>query len=508
MAIVKRALILSTGDRYLTIVFNFVTLAIVSRILTPAEIGVSVIGLSVIGIAMALREFASSSFVIQQHELDPEDIRAAFSVIQVLTLIIVLVLAVTASPLAKLFGQPGLTHYLRVMSVCLLLDTVSTFVIALLRREMAFGRVAVINTTLAVTASVTTVTLALHGFSYMSFAWGWLAASVVAGTLAIWFRPHLWMFKPSLKRAAAIIRFGGYNGVSVVLNLLTEHLPYALLGKVASPAAAAMYNRAFIIGQFPEKVFIGGAKPVVLPVFATESREGRSVKEAYLTTLEIVTALQWPALLVLAILAYPAVDIMLGSQWVDAVGPVRIFAVASVLSFNAVLDDPALMAVGAVRDLFIRALIVFPVTATVITVAALSGGLMATALSMIFLLPFRGVVSMLFSCRRLSIGREEIAAAMWRSGFVTIATIAGPLLYSATIEASFKLGIGEMIVATALAGIGWLCALWLTRHRIALELDNLLAHIGTMPIARHLPRRGPIGSLLLRRISVSRSGTR
>jgi hypothetical protein len=153
-------------------------------------------------------------------------------------------------------------------------------------------------------------------------------------------------------------------------------------------------------------------------------------------------------------------------------------------------------------------LIVFPVTATVIIVAALSGGLMATALSMIFLLPFRGVVSMLFSCRRLSIGREEIAAAMWRSGFVTIATIAGPLLYSATIEASFKLGIGEMIVATALAGIGWLCALWLTRHRIALELDNLLAHIGTMPIARHLPRRGPIGSLLFRRISVSRSGTR
>lgn len=116
MAFVKRALILSTGDRYLTIVFNFARLGIVSRILTPAEIGVSVIGVSIIGIAMALREFASSSFVIQQYELDPEDIHAAFGVIQILTLIIVLVLANATSPLAKLFEQPGLTHSLRVIS--------------------------------------------------------------------------------------------------------------------------------------------------------------------------------------------------------------------------------------------------------------------------------------------------------------------------------------------------------------------------------------------------------
>ena len=67
---VKRALLLSTGERYFALASNFIVTAIVSRLLTPSEIGVSVIGMAIVGLAMAGREFASPNFLIQHRDLD------------------------------------------------------------------------------------------------------------------------------------------------------------------------------------------------------------------------------------------------------------------------------------------------------------------------------------------------------------------------------------------------------------------------------------------------------
>ena len=480
MAIVKRALLLSTGERYLTIITNFVMLAIVSRILTPAEIGVSVIGMSIIGVALALREFASSTFLIQQPDLSREDIRAAFSVILILTLIITATLGMIAPLLATIFKVSGLATYIRVISVCILIDTFATHVISLLRREMAFGRVALINTTSIMSGAVLTIILALAGFSYLSFALGWLLSAIVSSTLAIWFRPYLWMFTPSLKRAPAMIKFGGYNGATFLLTTMIDQLPYFLLGRVASLEAAAMYNRGLMLSQIPEKIFIGGAVPVLLPAFAAEAREGRSVKKAYLHAVEIVTALQWPALLVLAILAYTVVNVMLGQQWEASIPLVRILAIAALFSFSFALNDPALMAIGAVRDVFLRAAIVFPVAAAVITAAAIYGGMEATAWAMMIVIPFRAYVSMRFACRRMEIRWMEIFIAMRRSAATAVATAVGPLAVAISADTPFQLGLDKALLASLLAAIGWLAGLWITRHPLRRELASALTVAGAM----------------------------
>ncbi|GAB4361928.1 MAG: lipopolysaccharide biosynthesis protein [Oricola sp.] len=481
---VKRALLLSTGERYVSLVVSFLTLAVVSRLLTPAEIGVSVIGMSILGIAMAVREFASSSFLIQQPELTPEDFRASFSVILMLTLVISAVLATMAPPLSALFGEPGLVGYLRVIALAILVDTLSNYLISILSRDMAFGRVAIIKTASTAVSSLSTITLAVLGFSFMSFAFGWLAGAVSAMALAVSFRPHFWMFKPSLSRARAVMRFGGYHGASYLLFMMAEQLPYALLGKIASIEAAAIYNRALTISQLPEKIFIGGAAPVILPAFAAEFREGRSLKKAYLHGLEIITALQWPALLVLAILAQPAVAIVLGAQWDAAVPVVRIFAVASLFSFSFALNDPVLTAVGAIRDVFIRHLVIFPVVATVVTLAAFLGGLELTALSMLFVIPFRAFISMRFVTRRLALRWTEIAAATRRSLVVTGTAVVGPLVMAVSGETPFVLPVPQALAAGGLAAAGWLAGLWMTGHPLRGEIAGAARSVSDLLFAR------------------------
>lgn len=405
MTAVKRALLMSTGERYVAIVLNFLVIAAASRILTPKEIGISAIGVAILGIALSAREFASSSFLIQQPVLSREDIRVSSSVMFVMTAAVAAMLNAFAPALAAFYEEANLVPYLRVVSVCLFVDLVTIQIVALLRRDMSFGRVAAINISGVAAGGTATIALALNGFSYMSFAWGWLATSIVTAAISLGMRPHLWMFKPSFRQWKAVATFGGYNGAMAILYKSYDALPVLLLGRT-SPHAAALFSRSLTVCQIPDKLVLQGAMAVVLPAFAETARQGGNLKKQYLLGLEMVTAFHWPALLVVAVLAYPAVDILLGQQWRGVGQMVQIIAVASLFSFSFELNYPIMVAMGSIRHLFIRTLIIMPVSAAAMAAGILLGGHTGAALSMLFIFPFQAFVSMGFVRRRISVRRR------------------------------------------------------------------------------------------------------
>jgi O-antigen/teichoic acid export membrane protein len=482
---VKRALLLSTGERYVLLVSNFATAAVISRILTPEEIGVSVIGMAILAMVMSVRDFSSSNFLIQREELGPEDIRGAFTVTFILTGIIAAVL-VTASPfLASFYDEPSLVPYFRVISACLFLDVSCNLITALMRREMSFGKVAAINITGAAAAAVATIFLALLGFSYMSFAWAWLIGSALAAGLALALRPHFWMFKPSLCSWRAMVSFGGYNGAISMLYRIFDSLPLLLLGRVVSPHAAALFSRTLLIVQIPDKMVLGGAMTVVLPAFSTQVRQGRDLKRPYLAALSLITVLHWPALLVLSVLAYPAVVVILGQQWIEAAPLVQVVAVALLFSFSFELNYPVMVAMGAIRDLFIRALIVFPLSGILLSAAVVFGGLQAAAWCTLVTFPFQAFVALSFVRRRLELRRREIATALWRSAVVALASAAAPLCVVALSDSGFALSFRQSLVAGLLALCAWVTALILTRHPLLDEIIKTIPAFRRAAVSTH-----------------------
>ena len=471
MSIVRRALFLSTADRYVALVCNFATVAIVSRILTPEEIGVSVIGMAFVGMVYSLREFASANFLYQQPNLSRAEIRGAFTVMLICSVLIALALAISASLVARQYGEPRLTSYFRVIAVGIVLEMASVPIITLLRREMAFVKVTVINISGTAVNAVVTLGLAVAGFSYMSFAWAWLATAAVTGVLALGLSRDFWILRPSLKGWRGMLAFGGYNGLTVVLYRAYDAVPYLLLGRMLSLDAAALYSRAQMICQVPDKIFLSGAVTVILPAFAAEAREGRGLKEPYLKALSLITVLQWPALLVLAVLAYPAVDLLLGHQWEAASPIVQIVALSALFAFSFELNYPVLVAVGAAQDIMRRALIIFPISA-IILAAATFFGLMAVALSLLLAIPFQAIVSLQFIKRHIDVAWLDILYAVGKSLAVAAAAALGPLAIVIN-SGSFDISIGRGLLAGSLAALGWIGGVTLTRHPILAEIVEI-----------------------------------
>jgi O-antigen/teichoic acid export membrane protein len=469
MSGIRRALAVSTTERYLNMTITFAMTLVVSRLLTPAEIGVWAIGLATATALLAVREFTSSVFLIQRRDLTRQEVQGAFSLMLAMSAAVAALLAAGAPSIAAFYGEPKLVHYLRVAAGAILLEAIAAPLVALMRRDMAFTTLAVLNTANVVVFAVVTIALAALGFSYMSFAWGWAVAAGVGSTLAVCLRPDLWVFRPVLRHWRAMLEFGAYNGLNVFLYRLYETIPTMVLGRTLSFDAAGLYNRALLVCQLPDRVVLGGAVPVILPALAAEVRAGSDLGASYVRAISFITAVQWPALVALAILAHPVVLVVLGGQWLSVVPLAQILTLASLFSFTAELNYPVLVSLGKMRDLLLRALIAWPLSALAIAGAS-QFGLTAAALSFFAIVPFQAYVSVYFVRRHVPVPWRDLADACGRSAVVTLCSAAGPLSVVAALGFRFDMPVPAALLAGILAALGWLAGVWLTQHPFVHEL--------------------------------------
>jgi O-antigen/teichoic acid export membrane protein len=272
---------------------------------------------------------------------------------------------------------------------------------------------------------------------------------------------------------------------------MQESSLYLFLGRILPFDAVGLFNRATLMSQVPEKVLLGGVAALVVPAFSSCSREGNCVKGLYLRAIEYITVVMWPALMLLVILAQPAVALVLGPQWLEAVPLVQIMAVAAMFYFTAHLDYAALIAVGGIRDSFLRALIVVPVnTAALIGAAFL--GLLAMALVQVVVIPLEAYISLRFLRRHMTVTWTEIGSALRKSAIVSACTSALPVA-AVLYEGRFDLSIAAAAVLGILAGASWVASVWITRHPIWDEIREAIDSLRASNLAKRAGSLSPHG---------------
>jgi O-antigen/teichoic acid export membrane protein len=462
---------MAAGEQYFRMAINFASIAAVSRLLTPTEIGVSVIGTGIVLIALGLREFATSDFLIQRQEITPDDVRASFTVVFLLTVLITVAMFIAAPWFGTFYGEEKLTRFLRIAVVAGLIEALSLHIRGLLRRDMAFGALALINTASAAATAGMTILLAFVGFSFMSVAWATLAAAGTTTALSFWLRPELAMLRPTLRCWGRVLTFGGYNGASFVINQAYQALPQLVLGHLLPHSAVGLYNRATTVSDMPDRIVLTSVFSVAFPALVVEVREGRSLKEAYLRALGYITVFYWPALILLALLAHPVILLLLGTQWLSVIPLLQVMAIAGLAWFPVILTSPVLLAVGANQDRVLADLLGRSLSAVILCSSAYFG-IMAMAASKLVTLPYQMILSFYFVRRHVPFRWREAGAALWRSAIVTAGTAAGPIGVVATNDLSFDLSMPATGLALLLAATGWVAGVYMTQHPILPELSK------------------------------------
>ena len=465
---VRMALLLSTGERYATLAIGFVSIALLSRLLAPDEIGVAALGMAAMGIIEAFRDFGASNYLVQARHLTKQSIQTAFTVSLIFTLVLTAAVAGSAGLLAAFYKNDRLVPFIEIIALSFVPTPVAATAIALLRREMAFARVAIINVSGVFAGALVTLVLAALGTGSLSVAWGALAASVVSTTAAVLIRSGLSNYRIRLHSWGDVVAFGGISSATQILNRAYDALPVLVLGHAFPPAIVGLFSRAQSICQISDKLVMSSIGSVALPVLAAEMREGRSIKAAYLGSLGLVTAFQWPMLGLIAILAEPLVAVLLGPQWTGCTFLVQLLALSWMTLFPAVLSYPVLVATGGIGDTLRSSLISLPISALVVILAA-GFGPAALAASQFLTIPIQVAVVLHFIRRRIDFTIADLVAAVRCSLLVSLCTLFPPFVLDAWIGHSVGPFV-HIVLAGGIAALSWVTAIDVFDHPVRLEV--------------------------------------
>jgi O-antigen/teichoic acid export membrane protein len=466
---IRRSLLFSFVDKYANVALSLTTMAIVARILTPAEVGLFMVASAAVILVETFRDFGVGACIVQERDMTPELVRTAFTIMALLSALLASVLLVSAGPMAAFYGEPELKNMLQIATLGFFMAPFSSPLLALMRRDMAFDRIARINIAAAVINSAATVTFALLGFGSLSFVWASVIAATTTTLLAIQSRPEFWVFRPTLTEWCKVIPFGTWSSIVTLLSMLFDFMPRLILGRTLTFDAVGLYARAVALCQLPERAVLSALQPVILPVLAARVRDGGNLKEPYLLGLAYVSVVQWPALVCLALLADPIIRLLLGSQWLEIVPLVRIVALASLSLFPMYLTYPVLVSVGRVRDMVTASLISLPPSLLIVFGASWLG-LDAVALSLFLTGPFQVYVALWFIRQHVPFTWGELARAVYRSALVTLYAAAVPASVIAWSGSKFNLTLPQAAFAGAGALLGWLVGLRLSGHPLDPEI--------------------------------------
>jgi O-antigen/teichoic acid export membrane protein len=466
----RRSVIYSFINRYTVTAINIVMTAVLSRLLTPNEIGVFILGAAAVALIETVRDFGVSSYIIQEPQISPLGIRTTFTILLVTSATFAAIVFFAAMPLAEFYGDGRVASVLRITAFGFLAGPFAGPNMALLKRDMLFAAIAKIEIAGAVVNSVVAVGLALAGDGYLSLAWASVTSSVTIAVGAMAVHPRLWMFRPSLAEWRKVASFGGYSSATGFVNILFQTLPQLILGRLLSLDAVAAFSRATAICQLPDRMFLAVFQPLMLPAIAAEARNGNNLKQLYLRSAGNLAVVVWPALICMACLAELIVRLLLGSKWLDVIPLVRWISIASLFMFPAILTYPLLVSLGRIRDTLVSSLISLPTSMVIICLAAVWGGIIAVAASLILTNLIVLFVAVAFIQRYVALTWTEFARALSKSALVTLCTACVPLLALAIGGSDLSI-VSAMAVAIA-AVLVWLVALQATEHSLFDELRS------------------------------------
>jgi O-antigen/teichoic acid export membrane protein len=472
---VRLSLGLALLQRYFALAASLVTMMIVSRLITPAEMGVYFVAAGFLGMAGPLAQLGVGAYLVQERELNPARIGTASGLLLLSSWSIALLLFLSRHALADFYGEPALAAVLTVTAACFVLVPISTPAVSLLQREMRFDALLVIGVIGSAVQAVTAIVLALRGHSYMSLAWAALAQQVGIMLAVLMFRPLALIVRPRLSEWRRVLRVGGALTLSTFAAEIGNAAPLLVLGRAAGFEAAGFFARGRTVTDLIWRGLLEGILPVLLPTFAQISREGRDLRPAVILAFTHLGAVTWPFFALIGLLALPVLRVLFGPLWDESAPVVQILCLIGIsLPITAVIPELLVASGRSQLEMKLQGALQFGRIALVVALAG--HGMSAVAWALVFADLLYLVAALTVTRQLVGLRFRDLAKPALQNVAVTLGAVLGPLLLLQILGPDLP-PVVLLGLAMPLAALGWILALYLSVHPLNKEITTLLIKI-------------------------------
>jgi PST family polysaccharide transporter len=273
----------------------------------------------------------------------------AFSISFYVGLLACLGLWLWAESIAALFSMSELTSVARALSTLFIIESFSVVPIALMQRDLAFRKLATIETASFVVgyAGVGCV-LAAKGAGVWALVAAQIGYSTLRSIIVLIRRPHPKSLLVSRSAAADILTFGSGHMVAKLFNYAALQGDYFVIGRWMSAATLGVYGRAYQMAMRPAVMLGQALDKVIFPVMSSLQHDVDRLSKAFHRVISLNALISIPAGAIAVLLGPEVIRVVLGPGWEGAVVPFQILVGGLVFRTGYKSSDSLARATGRV----------------------------------------------------------------------------------------------------------------------------------------------------------------
>lgn len=337
----------------LRILAQFVTLPILSRLLTPTDYGIVGIAMPFILFAMMLADAGIGMSLVRTPAKEREEWSTCFW-LSVVFGIVLAVIVIALAPLAALsFGEPTLTPIVTALAVVVGAQAVFLVPRAAQQQSHQFNVIAGTEMAAIACGIGCALVIALCGGGAWALVGQQLAFFAVRVVLTVWLSPFRPLMVFEFHRAREHIRFGRDLLNNNLIGFFTRSIDNLLIGKVLGSEAVGFYSMAFQFARLPMMLIAGPLQYVLYSELVKLKKHPLALGCTFFTLSRVLAILVFPTVGMVAAAHQAVFRVLLSDKWASSGHLFMIVAAACALQAVTSIGGTIRMVMGR-TDILLR----------------------------------------------------------------------------------------------------------------------------------------------------------
>lgn len=343
----------SAADSLLGNGITFLVGIILARILTPDEYGLVGIVMIIVTVLNSIVDSGFGRALIRNIKADDTDYSTAFFTNLVISVVLYIILFVSAPWIASFFSRPELVALTKVTGLVIIINALSLIQNTILTKRIDFKTKTKASLLSAIASGVVGIGMAFSGFGVWALV-GQTISRQLLYTVCLWiFNKWLPLLKFSWKSFNEMWGFGWKLLVSNLIDTIWNELYQVVIGKFYSPATLGQYTRGNQFASIFSQNLTAVVQRVSYPALSEIQEDLPRLKNAYRRVIKMTMFVTTILMFGLGAISEPLLYCLVGPQWGEAASYLPILCVTmSLYPLHAI--NLNLLQVQGRSDLFLK----------------------------------------------------------------------------------------------------------------------------------------------------------
>ena len=305
----------SSIERFSVQGVQFLVLLIIARILDPKDFGLVGMLAIFLAVTQSLIDSGFSQALIRKQDRTELDNNTVFYFNIIVSILLYFLLFAIAPWVADFYKEPQLVNLMRVLCLIVVINSFAVVQRAIFTAKLDFKTQAKASFIAALISGAIGVWMAMNEYGVWTLVWQQLLNAGI-NTLLLWIYSNWYpRWQYSWKSFRELFAFGSKLLASGLLDTIYTNMYALVIGKVFTASSLGYYSQADRFTKLPSSNLTGILQRVTYPVLCSIQNDDERLRTDYRKLLRLSAFIIFPLMCLLAGIAYPLVELLIGEKW-------------------------------------------------------------------------------------------------------------------------------------------------------------------------------------------------